>query len=332
MTEINAGTVKDQNDLMNRVKAAAYFGTLQAGFTDFHYLRPIWREITEEDALVGVGMTGICSGNVLDLDLEAAALLAVRVNEKVARSIGINSAARVTTVKPSGTSSCVLGSSSGIHGWHDDYYIRRMQLNGQEALVPFFLKNHPELIKPYEAIPGSYVLEFPQKAPKNAILRNEESAVDFLDRVHKFNMDWVRKGHVRGENTNNVSATCSIKKMPKMKEETFPVTDENGKQSRVTVYTPETDRYGNPVYAINEWPAVGEWMWKNKEYYNGLSVLPYDGGTYRQSPFESISKGKYERLMKSLVDVDLTGVMETEDSTSHTQELACSAGSCDISL
>ena len=233
-------------------------------------------------------------------------------------------------MKPSGTSSCVLGSSSGIHAWHDDYYVRRMQLNSAEALVPFFLENHPELIAPYEAIPGSYVLEFPQKAPKGAILRNEESAIDFLKRTHKFNTEWVREGHRSGDNSNNVSATCSIKKLPKMKQETFPVTDDKGVQTQKVVYTPETDRYGQPVYAINEWPAVGLWMWENRDSYNGLSVLPYDGGTYKQAPFETISKSKYDRLMKSLVDVDLTKVIENEDSTSHTQELACAGGACEV--
>jgi ribonucleoside-triphosphate reductase len=283
------------------------------------------------DALVGVGMTGICSGSVLKLNLEEAAKEACATNELTAEAIGINKAARVTTVKPSGTSSCVLGSSSGIHGWHDEYYIRRMQLNSQEALVPFFLENHPELITEYEAIPGSYVLEFPQKAPKGAVLRNEESAVDFLDRTHKFNMQWVREGHRDGANTNNVSATCSIKKLPQMKQEVFPVRDADGENTRmIEVWTPELDRFGHPIYAINEWPQVGEWMWKNREFYNGLSVLPYDGGTYKQAPFETISKSKYERLMKSLATVDLTRVTEVEDTTSHTQELACAGGACEV--
>lgn len=329
LCEINAGAVSTQEELNEAVSAGSFFGTLQAGFTDFHYLRPIWKETTEEDALVGVGMTGICSGSVLNLDLEEAAKVACDVNEETAKVIGINKAARVTTVKPSGTSSCVLGSSSGIHAWHDDYYLRRMQLNSQEALVPFFLENHPELIAPYEAIPGSYVLEFPQKAPEGAILRNEESAIDFLNRTHKFNMEWVRQGHRSGANTNNVSATCSIKKLPKMKKNVFPVGDSSLK-NLVETWTPETDSFGQTVYAINEWPEVGEWMWENREFYNGLSVLPYDGGTYRQAPFETISKEKYERLIKSLSSVDLTKVIENEDTTNHTQELACAGGACEI--
>ena len=115
MCEVNVSNVVDQADLNARVEAAAFIGTLQAAYTDFHYLRDVWRKTTEKDALLGVGMTGIGSGAVLNLDLKLAADLAKQTNELVAGRIGINKAARVTTVKPSGTSSLVLGTSSGIH-------------------------------------------------------------------------------------------------------------------------------------------------------------------------------------------------------------------------
>ena len=120
---MNASTVESQEDLNERVKAAAFIGTLQASYTNFHYLREIWQKTTEKDALLGVGMTGIGSGAVLSYNLKEAADVAKEENARVAEMIGVNKAARVTTVKPSGTSSLVLGTSSGIHAWHNDYYI-----------------------------------------------------------------------------------------------------------------------------------------------------------------------------------------------------------------
>ena len=121
LTEVNVSNVESQEDLNTRVRAAAFLGTLQASYTDFHYLRDIWQKTTERDALLGVGMTGIGSGTILKYNLNEAADEAKRVNEEIANILGINKAARVTTVKPSGTSSLVLGTSSGIHAWHNDY-------------------------------------------------------------------------------------------------------------------------------------------------------------------------------------------------------------------
>ena len=120
LVEVNASDIKSQEDFNNRVYWASVIGTLQASYTDFHYLRPIWKETTEREALLGIGMTGIASGVVMDLDLELAVGYALMANDTVSKEIGINKAARVTCVKPSGTSSLVLGTSSGIHAWHDE--------------------------------------------------------------------------------------------------------------------------------------------------------------------------------------------------------------------
>ena len=141
LTEVNASDIQDQADLEGRVSAASFLGTLQAGYTDFHYLREIWQRNTEKDALLGVSMTGIASNVVEHLDLEMAAYEVKKENEKVAKLIGINPASRTTCVKPAGTTSLVLGTSSGIHAWHNDYYIRRLRVGKDEAIYGYLSRN-----------------------------------------------------------------------------------------------------------------------------------------------------------------------------------------------
>ncbi len=292
LCEVNASDIESQEDLNERVKAAAFIGTLQAGYTDFHYLREVWQQTTEKDALIGVSMTGIGSGTVLGYDMQKAASAVKRENAKVAKLIGINSAARCTTVKPAGTTSLALGTSSGIHAWHNDYYVRRIRVGKNESIYKYLVNNHPELIEDEYFRPhDTAVIGIPQKAPEGSILR-DESPFDLLERIKKVATEWVLPGHRKGSNTHNVSATVSLKQQ--------------------------------------EWKYAGEWMWDNREFYNGLSVLPYDGGTYTQAPFEDISKVKYDMMMKSLTNVNLENVIETEDNTDLSGELACAGGSCEI--
>jgi len=292
LCEVNVSDVVDQNDLNERVKAASFIGTLQAGYTDFHYLRPIWQRTTEKDALIGVSMTGIGSGAVLKLDMKAAAKVVKIENARVADILGINHSARTTTVKPAGTTSLTLGTSSGIHAWHNDYYIRRVRVGKNEAIYSHLALHHHELIEDEYFRPhDTAVIGIPQKAPENAIFRTE-SPIQLLERVKRVHSEWIKPGHRTGNNSHNVSATISIRE--------------------------------------HEWDAVGEWMWENKEYYNGLSVLPYDGGTYIQAPFEDCSKEKYEELMKTLTEVDLSKVIEIEDNTDLSGEVACAGGACEV--
>lgn len=292
LCELNVSDVTSQEDLNERSKAASFIGTLQAGYTDFHYLRDVWKETTERDALIGVGQTGIGSGSILSYDLAEAAEKVKEENERVADLLGINIAARCTTVKPSGTSSCVLGTSSGIHAWHNDYYIRRQRLGKNEALYQHLAKHHPELIEDEFFNPDSQaVVEIPQKAPEGSILRTE-NALDLLERVRKFNTEWVQTGHREGQNSHNVSCTISVKE--------------------------------------DEWPDVGEWMWKNRNTFNGIAVLPYNGGTYTQAPFEDITEERFNMLESSLNDIDLTKVVESDDATDLAGEAACGGGACEI--
>jgi len=292
LCEVNVSDIVSQEDLNERVKAAAFIGTLQAGYTDFHYLRDVWKRTTEKDALIGVSMTGIGSGTVLNYNMTEAAEIVKVENERVAGLIGINKAARATTVKPAGTTSLALGTSSGIHAWHNDHYIRRIRVGKNEAIYTYLMINHPDLIEDdYFRPHDTAIISVPQKAPEGSILRTE-SAIELLERVKKVHLEWVKPGHRSGNNTHNVSATVSIK--------------------------PE------------EWDAVGEWMWRERKHYNGLSVLPYDNGSYTQPPFSDCTKEEYEEKMKSLTTVDLSQVIELDDNTELKENLACAGGACEI--
>jgi ribonucleoside-diphosphate reductase alpha chain len=292
LCEVNVSNVESQEDLNERVRVGAFIGTLQAAYTDFHYLRDIWRKTTEKDALLGVGMTGIGSGTILAYDLKKAADLAKEENARVAELIGVNKAARVTTVKPSGTSSLVLGTASGIHAWHNDFYIRRIRVGKNEAIYNYLAANHPELVEDDFFKPTiQAVISVPQRAPQGSILRTE-NVMDMLERVKKFNMQWVKKGHRKGANTNNVSATVSINE--------------------------------------GEWEQVGNWMWENRNTFNGLSVLPYFGGTYTQAPFEDITEEQFNEMAQHLHSIDLSKVIEFSDETALMDQAACSGGACEI--
>jgi len=292
LCEVNVSNIQSQDDLNNRVKGAAFIGTLQASYTNFHYLRDIWRTNTEKDALIGVSMTGIGSGRVLGYDMIDAAEVVKVENARVARLLGINKASRCTTVKPAGTTSLTLGTSSGIHAWHNDYYIRRLRVGKNEAIYTYLSKNHSELVEDCYFRPhDTAVIAIPQKAPVGSILRTE-SPFDLLERVKTVATKWVRPGHRCGSNSHNVSATISLKE--------------------------------------EDWELVGEWMWKNKDCYNGLSVLPHDGGSYIQAPFEDITKEKFEEMEKLLMKIDLSQILEEKDETNLTGEIACAGSSCEI--
>jgi len=292
LTTINAGDIKDQDDFNARAKAAAFIGTLQASYTNFHYLRDIWKRTTEKEALIGVSMTGIASGTVLNLDMKEAANVVKEENARVAEMIGTNKAARTTTVKPEGTSSLVLGTSSGIHAWHNDFYIRRIRVGKNEGIYQYLADNHPEIVEDEFFKPKQQaVISVPQKAPKGAITR-QESALDLLGRTSKVWKEWVKAGHRKGENKNNVSVTVTIKP--------------------------------------DEWVGVGEWMWDNRENFTALSVLPYSDHSYIQAPFEDISEEQYKEMVGHLHKIDLTKVVEVEDNTDLAGEVACGGGGCEV--
>mgnify|MGYP000108685186 FL=1 len=293
LCEVNVSDIESQEDLNSRVKAAALIGTLQAGYSNFHYLREVWKRTTEKEALIGVSMTGIGSGVVTKYNMTEASEVVKIENERVAKILGINSAARCTTVKPAGTTSLALGTSSGIHAWHNDFYVRRVRVGKNEAIYTYLSIYHPELLEDDKFRPhDTAIITVPQKAPEGAILRTE-SPFDLLERVKQVTKEWIKPGHRKGNNTHNVSATISIKN--------------------------------------DEWDTIGEWLWENRKFYNGLSVLPFDGHTYVQAPFTDCTEEEYNALMETLKEVDLSKVVELEDMTDLAGEAACAGGAgCEI--
>lgn len=290
--EISGEGIESQEDFNQRAKDAAFINTLQASYTDFYYLREIWKKNTEKDALIGAGITGIGSGYLDNLNKEEAAKIVLLENERVAKLIGINKAARTTVVKPAGTTSLVLGTSSGIHAYHDEYYIRRIRVGKNESIYTYLLINHPELLEDDLFKPkDTAIISIPQKAPKISHLRTE-AAISLLERTKEYNLNWVRKGHRKGPNYHNVSATISIKD--------------------------------------NEWKEVGDWMWKYRNTYHGLSILPFSDHSYKQAPFESCSKMEYETRMAILHNIDLDDVVEINDEVQFGDTVACGADGCEV--
>jgi len=293
LTEVYVGDSPSHEELVKRVTGASFLGTLQASYTDFFYLRAEWRRNAERDALLGVSLTGIASlPKKHKLDFMVLGQHAKHENKFWADKIGINPAKRVTCVKPSGTTSLVMGTSSGIHAWYAPHYLRRLRMNKEEAMYKYLVSKIPELIEDDCARPhDTAILGVPIKAPEDSQFRSE-SALDTLNRVKDFSLSWIEGGHIEGVNKHNVSCTINVK--------------------------PE------------EWKDVQKWMWNNRETYTGISLLPYDNGSYVQPPFEEITEGEYNRLLPYLKAIDLSSVEEFEDNTDLAGELACSGGACEI--
>ena len=265
LTSINVSGLENQEDLERRAKAAAFIGTLQASYTDFHYLRPEWKKMTEKESLLGVSLTGLASVDYNDYSFYEASKCAVEENKRVAGLLGINPARRVTCIKPEGTGSLVLGTSSGIHAWHSDYYKRRIRVGKNEAIYKYLVEEIPELVEDEVFGPGA-VITIPVRAPEGAITRKED-VTKFLERIKHFKDNWITPGHNKGMNSHNVSATVSVKS--------------------------------------DEWTSVGSWVWDNQDSFNGLSFLPYDNGTYVQAPFEDCGKDEYEKLTKYVKSINI---------------------------
>lgn len=293
LTTTNLTGIKNDKDLNNRIYAASLLGTLQASYTEFPYLSARWKEVTEQEALIGCSFTGIAdSTGLTGEELQKAAKAVLEVNEKYAKKIGINLAARTTAIKPEGTASCVLGSSSGIHARHSDFYLRRVRMNRDDELAKYLTLVCPELIEADMFTQTGVVLTIPQESPKGAIIRTNESAIELFDRVKNYYNNWIIPGHRSGVNTHNVSCTIN--------------------------YKPE------------EVDDLKIRLWDDRTQYAAVSLLPFDNTVYVQAPFEACDEETFKRFNLMVKEIDLSKVMELEDNTNRAEVLACQGGTCEI--
>ena len=307
LTEINAALLKTAKDFLDAAYAATLIGTLQAAYTDMPYLGRVTEDIVRRDALIGVGMTGIQDAPDIALDPKLQEIVAehvVRWNAEIAARIGINAAARCTTVKPSGTTTLELSDTveggamgSGIHFLHAEKYIRRVTANELEPPFQAFREKNPSMC---EKMPdGNWSISFPVKAGESSRIRGEYSAIEFLDMVRSTYRNWILAGTARESTAyglrHNVSNTVTVKD--------------------------------------DEWNEVAAYLFTHRHEFGAVSFLPDDGDAiYAFAPFESVKTPEQERrwheLGASYQPVDYLVVREDGDNTSLTGENACAGGAC----
>lgn len=294
LTTINAYNIDGQEDFNTRSKVASFFGTLQAGFTDFHYIRYSWKEKAKRQALLGVSITGIAGRKIENLDEVEAAKCAMDENERVANLIGINKADRVTCIKPEGTTTLVAEAfGAGVHSAFAEYYLRRLRIQKDQPIAKYLKETMPDFIEDDVMDSSKLVFSLPMKSADNCITEME-SPIELLERIKRYNVNWIQNGHRVGESFNNVSATINV--------------------------------------SNDEVEEVIDWIWKNRKECAGLTLLPKTENTYRQTPFEKIDVEYYERMMSMMPEkIDLLSI-DVSINKETTRESACSGGaSCEIS-
>ncbi len=285
------------DDTLETLKAksetAAIIGTLQATLTDFRYLRNCWKKNTEEEALLGVSMTGIMDHYLLSKGespdlvkwLEEIRDVAVDTNEKWAKKLGINQSTAVTAVKPSGTVSQLVDSASGIHPRFSKHYIRRVRSDKKDPLA-VFMEASGFPVEQDVMSPSSSVFSFPVKAPSTSVTVEQVGAMEQLQLWKAYQNHW-----------------CEHK-------------------PSITVY-----------YTDDEFLQVAQWIWDNFDICSGISLLPFSDHVYQQAPYEDITAEQYEELLAAMpqgVSWDDLENHEQEDNTTGSQELACTGGACEI--
>ena len=293
LTEVVISAEDTREDLMEKVRLATILGTWQSTLTNFKYLRKTWKDNCEEERLLGVSLTGIygnkitsTAGKALEQLLTDMRLESVKINDNEAKKLNINPSVSITCVKPSGTVSQLVGVSSGIHPWYSDYYIRSVRGSNNDPLTQFLkdsgIPNEPDVMKPDETT----VFYFPQKAPKNATITKDLTAIDHLEMWKIYRTYWTE---------HNPSVTINVHE--------------------------------------DEWLRVGAWVFDNFDSIGGVSFLPASEHTYKQAPYQEISKDEYEDWVKkspSDIQWEILSMYEKEDGTTGSQELSCVAGVCEI--
>ena len=294
LTEVVIDANDTEDTLADKMRIASILGTWQSTLSNFKYIRKTWKDNTEEERLLGVSLTGIF-GNPLTgtLHKNLAPMLAslreiaVETNIDEADRLGIEHSAAVTTVKPSGTVSQLTGVSSGIHPWYSKHYIRTVRADNKDPLTAFLkdfgVPNEPDVMKP----DATTVFSFPIKAPENAIVTSDLSAIDHLEIWKAYRENWTE---------HNPSVTINVKE--------------------------------------DEWLDVAAWVYRNFDHIGGVSFLPASEHSYKQAPYQEITKEEYDEAVSKMpknIPWSSLPLYELEDTTTGSQELACtSASGCEV--
>jgi ribonucleoside-diphosphate reductase alpha chain len=298
LTEIVVRSDDNISSLKRKARLATILGTIQSSYTDFRYVRNIWKRNAEEERLLGVSLTGIYDNALLSglhvqredeylhTTLQELKEYCGEINREYAAKLGINPSVAISTVKPSGTVSQLVNSASGIHPRHSEFYIRSVRQDNKDPLTQFMkeagIPHEPDVTKP----DATTVFFFPVRAPEGAVTRDHVDPVSHLELWKVYNEHWAE---------HQVSITVSVKE--------------------------------------DEWVRTGAWVFDNFDELSGISFLPYDGGTYRQAPFAACTEREYMALldrMPSEVDWSRLTDFEVEDTTTSSHELACIGGQCEI--
>lgn len=280
-----------------KVELATIIGCTQAQFTHFPYLRPAWKELCQEDRLIGVDLTGQCDNPKLLDDLENLSILnevAVTTAKKMSDLLGINMPAAITCGKPSGNTSQMVDCASGFHPRYSDYYFRHVRVSADDPLsellksqgVPMFPEVGQEDFEEEDV--KTWVARFPIKSPDGSMTRDDEDSFQQMERYLTIMKGWCK---------------------------------ERGHNQSATIYVKEGD-----------WDKVGQWVWDNFDDIVGLSFLPYDGGNYKLAPYEEISQEEYEDSIQDFPKIDYTMLSDFEkfDQGQGSSEIACTGGACEI--
>jgi ribonucleoside-triphosphate reductase len=304
LTSMNGSKILTIEDWKQCVEAATIIGTLQAGYTSFPYLNQASQELTEEEALLGVSLTGWFDNPEVLLNEQnqyIMAKLCVKINKDWAKKINVNQASRTTLCKPEGTSSIFLGSSSGIHPHHAHRYFRRVQMNKLDNIYQYFKMFNPHACEEsvWSASKTDDVVTFPLMISEKAITKDQITAIQHLNYIRQVQENWVNPGttEVNSKNlTHNVSCTVEV--------------------------------------ADNEWDEVETYLFENRQYFAAVALLSKSGDKgYRQAPLQRVyeeDEQNWNNLISNWNHVDYSKLEEDEDQTKTIDTVACGGGACDI--
>jgi ribonucleoside-triphosphate reductase len=296
VSEVVAPKCSSRAEFIMAVKAAAALGTLQASYTEFRGVRPIWQRTAEAEALLGVSITGQAENQrLLDATtLKSGAYEAIDENIEWAEALGINKSARITTVKPSGTASLWAGCTAGIHAGYSSQYLRRVRVDKGTAIGEALFKHFEEFVVFDPENTNNIIVQVPVRLEPNTLVRSQETAIAALNRTKYIYNNWILPGHVSGRNTHNPSCTIS--------------------------------------YKTEEQEDIIKWLINNKESYFGVSFIPNSDTNYKYMPFKELDNETFElvnnRFNRLADDFNFNSVLEYKDFTDMKSEAACAGGCC----